>query len=165
VIVDNHTIAQRLTHHAHTVEREQGNLYRARAYRRAAATVLSLDRPLEDILAAEGLRGLEALPGIGSHLAYTLEGLVRSGEFRTMGDEDGSTLPAHRLTSLPGVGPRLAQQIRDHLGITTLEDLQAAAHAGRLRQVGVGAKRLRGILDVLEVRLGRTAQPQAVDFE
>jgi hypothetical protein len=45
--------------------------------------------------------------------------------------------------------------IRDHLGISTLEDLERAAHDGRLTKLGVGPKRLRGLIDALAGRLGR----------
>jgi DNA polymerase (family 10) len=82
--MDNRTIAQRLTEYARSLDGREPNLYRVRAYRRAAETVLTLDRPVEDIVTAEGRAGLEALPGIGSHLSYTIDGLVRTGEFRTI---------------------------------------------------------------------------------
>lgn len=88
--MDNRTIAKRLTEHANFLYRRQENLYRVRAYRRAAQVVLGLDRPLADLLAEEGRDGLETLPGIGSHLSFTLEGLVRTGEFRTMASEEES---------------------------------------------------------------------------
>jgi DNA polymerase/3'-5' exonuclease PolX len=81
--MDNYTIAQRLTAYAHHLEESAPSLYRSRAYRRAASTLLGLDRPAAEIVAAEGRKGLQALPGIGAHLAYTIEELVRTGEFRT----------------------------------------------------------------------------------
>ncbi len=62
--------------------RSRSNLYRARAYSNAAWSVRPQDRPLEDVLEQEGRRGLAALPAIGAHLAYTIEELIRSGEFR-----------------------------------------------------------------------------------
>jgi hypothetical protein len=41
-----------------------------------------------EILDDEGRQGLEALPAIGRHLAYTIEKLVRTGEFRTVNGDD-----------------------------------------------------------------------------
>ena len=84
----------------------------------------------------QGRAGLEALPGIGASLAYTIEGLVRTGEFRTLRPEGGHIDPERLLTSLPGVGPQLAHLLRERLGITTLEELERAAHEGRLAEVG-----------------------------
>jgi hypothetical protein len=54
--------------------------------------------------------------------------------------------------------------LHDDLGLETLEQLETAAHDGRLENVaGVGAKRLAGIRDTLAHRLGRVRkQPPAV---
>jgi hypothetical protein len=153
--MDNPTIAKKLLEYAQYLDTQETNLYRARAYRRAADTVLSLSEPLADLVAAKGRSGLEELPGIGSHLSYTLAELVRTGEFHTLNPDDGQIDPEQLLTSLPGVGPHLARQIRDQLGVTTLEELEQAAHDGRLSRVGVGPKRVRGIRDALAGRLGR----------
>jgi hypothetical protein len=153
--MDNRTIAQKLLNYAGYLEGREANLYRVRAYRRAADTLLTLDRPLADIVTTEGRRGLEALPGIGRHLSYTLDGLITTGEFRTMDGNDGHVDPESLLTSLPGVGPHLARRIHDRLGISTLQELERAAHEGRLHELGIGAKRLRGLIDALSGRLGR----------
>lgn len=82
--MDNRAIADRLTSHAHHLECEKSNLFRVRAYRRAAQTVLGLDEPVEQMVARDGRKGLRRLEGIGPHLAFTIEQLVRTGEFRTL---------------------------------------------------------------------------------
>jgi DNA polymerase/3'-5' exonuclease PolX len=81
--MDNQAIAQKLRDYAAELSRRQESLYRVRAFRQAVLTVQSLSRPLAELVAEEGRRGLEALPGIGRSLAYTIEGLVRTGEFHT----------------------------------------------------------------------------------
>jgi DNA polymerase (family 10) len=163
--MENRTIADRLTEYARYLDCRDANPYRARAYRRAAETVLSLDRPLADIVAERGRAGLEELPGIGAHLSYTIDGLVRTGELRTM-DSDGGHIDAERLfASLPGIGPMLARQIRDKLGIQTLEELEKAAYEGRLSDVQIGPKRLRGIQDALSGRLSRRRLPERIRGE
>jgi DNA polymerase/3'-5' exonuclease PolX len=81
--MDNQTIAQKLRDYAAQLARRQESLYRVRAYRQAVLTVQALSRPLTDLVAEEGRAGLEALPGIGRSIAYTIEGLVRTGEFHT----------------------------------------------------------------------------------
>jgi hypothetical protein len=153
--MDNASIAKKLSDYATYLEAEEGNVYRVRAYRRAAETVRNLDRSLQEVLDTEGRTGLEALPGIGSHLSYTLETLLRTGEFRTLRPDGGHIDPERLLTSLPGVGPQLARTLHEQLGITTLEELERAAHEGRLLGLGIGAKRLRGLIDSLAGRLGR----------
>jgi DNA polymerase (family 10) len=81
--MDNLAIAQRLREHANHLDGQDGNLFRVRAYRQAALVVMGLDRPLSELIAEQGSEGLAALPGIGTHLAFTIEHLVRTGEFRT----------------------------------------------------------------------------------
>jgi hypothetical protein len=163
--MDNRTIAQRLREYADYLESQEMNVYRVRAYRRAAETILALDRPLTEVVALEGRAGLEALPGIGPHLSFTLEGLARDGEFRTLGTGGGRIDPERLLLSIPGIGPRLARQLHDELGVTTLEGLEMAAHDGRLARLGVGPKRLRGIIDSLAGRLGGARRPEPVGRE
>jgi DNA polymerase (family 10) len=163
--MDNTTIARKLNEYATYLEGEESNVYRVRAYRRGAETVLAQPRPLAEVLAAKGRAGLEELPGIGSSLAYTIEGLIRTGEFRTLRPDAGHVDPERLLTSLPGVGRQLARVLHERLGITTLEDLERAAHEGRLAQAGVGPKRLRGLIDALAGRLRRTRLPEPIQGE
>src|SRR5690349_5110124 len=128
--MDNRTVAQKLIDYANFLEGEEPNVYRVRAYRRAAETVLSLEKPVAELVEARGRDGLEELPGIGPSLAYTIELFVRTGEFRTLRPDGGHVDPERLLTSLPGVGPHLARALHDRLGITTLEELERAAHEG-----------------------------------
>jgi DNA polymerase/3'-5' exonuclease PolX len=78
--MDNRVIAQKLTQVARYLGEQEASLYRARAYRRAAETVLGLDEPIADIVARHGRRGLQELPGIGPGIARTIETLVHTGE-------------------------------------------------------------------------------------
>lgn len=150
--MNNTTISKRLLEHAATLEGNGHNLYRVRSYRRAASVVQMLPRPVSELLAEGGRQALETVPGIGEHLSYTLEGLVRTGELKTMGADAGPVDPEQTLTSLPGVGPRLALRLREELGITSVEEVEQAAHDGRLGRVGIGPKRLRTLLEVLAGR-------------
>jgi DNA polymerase (family 10) len=160
--MDNRTIAKKLTEYAQYLEGEEGNVYRARAYRRAAETAQAFERPMADVVAEKGRAGLEELPGIGQSLAFTIEGLVRTGEFRTLRSPEAAIDPERLLTSLPGIGPRLAHDLHDKLGIDTLEKLEAAAHSGRLAEVGIGPKRLRGLKDALAGRFQHSRVPEPV---
>ena len=92
--MDNIAIAQQLLEVAHTLEEKQVNLFRVRAYRRAAQIIRGLDRPVEDILADAGRKALKELPGIGVSLSAKIETLVRTGEFPTLKEEAGTLLVA-----------------------------------------------------------------------
>jgi hypothetical protein len=163
--MDNQTIARKLNDYATYLEGEDSNAYRVRAYRRAAATVLAQESSLAEVVREKGRAGLEELEGIGSSLAYTIEGLVRTGEFRTLRTNAGHADPERLLTSLPGVGRQLAHVLHEQLGITTLEEMERAAHDGRLAGVGVGPKRLRGLIDALAGRLRRSRLPEPIHGE
>jgi DNA polymerase (family X) len=68
----------------------------------------------------------------------------------------GKTDPEALLQSVPGLGPTLAKRIHQELDIDSLEDLEVAAHDGRLRDLaGIGVKKLAGIEEPLSARLGR----------
>jgi DNA polymerase (family X) len=68
--------------------------------------------------------------------------------------------PVSLLASIPGIGSALAHRLHDDLHIETLEQLEMAAHDGRLADIeGVGPKKLQGIIDSLTARLGRVRRP------
>jgi DNA polymerase/3'-5' exonuclease PolX len=99
--MDNRTIARRLREYARYLERQADNLYRVKAYRQAAAIVESYSQPVEDLLKSGGRACLEALPGIGDHLSYTIEELVKTGEFHTVHSPREFLAPKRIEASLP----------------------------------------------------------------
>ena len=153
--MDNKTIAQHLLDHATRLEATKKNLYRVRAFRRAASLIKMMPRELSELYAEGGKAELEMLPGIGKHIAFTLVELLEAGQFRTLGDEVAPYDPERALTSLPGVGAQTAYQLREQLGIHTLDEVEEAAQDGRLEQIGMGPKRIRNVLESLEGRRRR----------
>ena len=85
--MDNRTIAQQLLTRAHFLEKKHASLYRVQAYRRAAETILGLERPVEEIVAGEGRKALRQLPGIGPKMSVRIETLVRTGEITTLNED------------------------------------------------------------------------------
>jgi hypothetical protein len=149
--LDNAAAARRLEQAAAILEAQDANVYRVRAYRTAAETVRRLDRPAADILREGGRKALMELPGIGDRLASTLEQLLLTGQMPHL--EGLGAKPEDIFGSVSGIGPAMARQIYDRLHIETLEDLERAAHDGRLADVpGIGPKRLRGIREALAGR-------------
>jgi DNA polymerase/3'-5' exonuclease PolX len=102
--MDNRIIARRLREYARFLEGQNENLYRVKAYRNAAAVVESLRRPVCELLAEGGRPLLESLPGIGEHLAYTVEALVRTGEFHTVHSPREFLAPERIAACLPDAG-------------------------------------------------------------
>ncbi len=163
--MDNATIARKLMEYADYLEGEDTNVHRVRAYRRAAEAVLAEAQSLSEIVAEKGRAGLEELPGIGARLGYTIEGLIRTGAFHTLKPDAGPIGPEQSLTSLPGIGRQLAHKLHELLGISTVDELERAAHEGRLDRAGVGPKRLRGLMDALDERLQRTRSSESLPGE
>jgi DNA polymerase (family 10) len=143
---------------------QDANPFRSRAYRRAAEVLRHLDRPVSDILAAGGTTALERLPDVGESLARTIRDIVRFGYSPMLERLRGDADPARLLASVPGIGKRLAIRLHDELHLETLEDLEAAAHDGRLERLrAFGPKRLAGVRAVLAERLGRVRVPPPPD--
>lgn len=152
----NLEVARHLDEVANLLAEQDANPFRIRAYQDAAESVRRLDRPVSEILDAEGLEGLRVRAGVGWGLAGTIRELAVTGRLPLLDRLRGESDPVALLTTVPGVGRTLAERLHDELGIATLEELEAAAHDGRLARVpGIGTKRLAAIQGSLAARLGR----------
>jgi putative hydrolase len=162
----NIQIAQRLEEVASILEVQGANPYRVDAYRRAALTLRDQREPVSALLEREGLEGLLKLPGVGDRIALVIRDIVLTGRFPMLEHLRGEVDPVDVLQSVPGIGRVQAERLHHDLGIDTLEDLEAAAHDGRLASLaGFGAKRIAGIADSLASRLGRVRRPQPAPDE
>jgi DNA polymerase/3'-5' exonuclease PolX len=74
--MDNVAIAHELLRQARDLAAHGDNLYRVRAYRRAAAELLGETRPVTEIVVEFGPRGLMVIPGVGPSLAKTIAELA-----------------------------------------------------------------------------------------
>ena len=156
----NEDIAGRLDEISRLLAAQGADAFRVRAYARAAGTLRRLTKPVSEILEREGLEGLQALPGIGESIARAIRDVLAHGRLAMLERLRGEGDPVKLLASVPGIGRGLADRLHHDLGIETLEDLEAAAHDGRLEQAfGIGPKRLAGIRDSLAHRLARIKPP------
>lgn len=122
--------------------------YKPRAYRRAAENIR--DHPVAiEALAAEGTEALTDIEGVGDAIAEKIVQYVETGEIDELA-ELRAEMPVEigELTAVEGVGPKTVADLYDELGITDLDELEAAAEAGRIRDIrGYGAKTEENILD------------------
>jgi DNA polymerase (family 10) len=126
------------------------------AYRRAATRIRESPSPIAE-LALDGKA--TDLPGIGKTIQEKVREVVEDGEIHAL------TRRRQRVPEgvvdflrLPGVGPKTAARIWTQLGITTLDDLGAAAEAGRLRDLpGMGQRSEEKIRTALAAGAGRKA--------
>jgi len=80
--MSNIEIAHKLQEYARELRKHRDNLFRVRAYNLAAQTLMRLDKPVEDLVHEKGRNALEELPGIGKHIAWSIEHFVQTGEWR-----------------------------------------------------------------------------------
>ncbi len=157
--VGNQDVAELLDEVAELLDAQGAGHYRALAYRRAAETVRGLDFPLADVVESGGEDALTALPAIGENLARHILEILETGELQLLERLRGAAGPEALFETVPGIGPTLAEEIHESLGIESLEELEMAAHDGRLATVrGFGPRRLRAVRESLEARLGRRSR-------
>jgi len=127
--------------------RQQGaNPFRVTAYVHAAEALEALHEDARIVLRERGLDGLTALPSIGTGLAAAIAEMAASGRLSRLDRLRGAADPEVLLRSVPGIGIALARELHETLGVTTLEELEVAAHDGRLERLPrVGPRRAAAI--------------------
>lgn len=138
--------------------------FRFFSYRRAAETIRELPRDLRAI-AAEG--GLTDIPNIGKTLAEKIVEMLETGELQFY-NRLAAEIPAGvvEIMNINGVGPKKAKLFWESLNITSIAELEAAAKAGKLRDLpSMGAKSEQKVLDgiaALARKSGRTLLGKAL---
>jgi len=143
----NDEVATRLEEFADLLE-ATGVEYKPTAYRRAAENVRDHPAPIEG-LAAEGEDAVAEIDRVGDAIAAKIVEYVETGEMEEL-SELREELPVDMagLTAVEGVGPKTVGSLYDALGVTDLDELEAAAEAGEIQTVsGFGAKTEENIRD------------------
>ena len=124
--------------------------FKPRAYRKAARTVESLSRPIEEILEKGELQNLS---GVGKSIALKISEIIETGTSQYY-EQLKSEIPVdiEELNSIEGMGPKTIELLYKTLGITTLQDLENAARQHRIRDIkGLGPKTEENILAHIEL--------------
>ena len=119
--------------------------FKAKAYNAGARSIQAvgdLDRLVRE-------DQLTTLPRIGSALASQIKQLYLTGESSVLNELRKEFPPGIiQLSLVPGLSLAKIKQLHDELGITSIEELKAAAEAGRLRDLkGFGAKTEQRLLE------------------
>jgi DNA polymerase (family 10) len=155
----NKDIARILDRIADLLETQDANPFRIRSYRQGAESVRNWDQPVAKIAEQGDHQALKAIPDIGDSLAGLIEEVVQRGRSSLLSRLQGEVSPVDVFTRVPGIGKELAQRIADQLGINSLEELELAAHDGRLEQVeGFGKQRVNSVKVSLAGMLSGAAQ-------
>jgi DNA polymerase (family 10) len=130
--------------------------YKVLAYSTAAKAIRESPVSIAELAAAG--RATE-VPGVGKTLAEKIDMLLESGEIPAavkLKEKFPPTLI--EVTRVPGLGAKTAKRLFDELGISSLEELKAAAESQQIRAVkGLGPKVEENVLAALE-RLGEPGE-------
>ena len=130
---------------AKILEIKGGNVFRIRAYERAAQNIEGLSRDIEDF--AGGGR-LTEIPGIGKDLSERIKEFIKTGKVKIYEDLK-KTVPQGllELLNIPSVGPKTAKLLSEKLNIKSIADLEKAIKKNKLRGIfGIKEKTVENIL-------------------
>jgi DNA polymerase (family 10) len=162
--LDNLAVARILSEIGDMLELKGENPFKIRAYRNGADIVANTPEPVAGLDA----KGLQQWAGIGKDLSARIIEICQTGTCAIYQELLAHFPPSLLdLLRLQGVGPKTVALLYGELGIASLEDLEAAAKAGRLRALkGMGAKKEQLLLRALEERkqhANRHLLPDAAD--
>ena len=129
----------------------KGVRFKPYAYRRVAQAIVTLPEDIAD-LAREGR--LSEINGVGKGIAGRITEIIETGRLGYL-ESLREELPegVQELTRIEGIGPKRALFLSRELGIQGIDDLEAAATAGRIRDLpGFGEKSEENILAGIRMR-------------
>ncbi len=156
--LSNRDIADLFERIANLLEIKGESVHRYLAYANAAESIRALPRDLRAI-AAEG--GLTDIPKIGKTLAAKIEELLDTGKLEFY-DKLAAEIPPSlvEVMRINGVGAKKARLFWEKLQLDSIAAVEAAAKAGKLRDLpGMGVKSEQKILEsiaALARQTGRT---------
>lgn len=157
----NNQIAGLLEHIADLLEAQDENPFRIRAYRQGAQTIREHEKPIAELIHQGKFDQIRELPNIGGGLAAVIGEYVSDERSSLLDDLEAKVSPADVFERVPGIGAELAQRIVEQLDIRSLEELEEAAHDGRLAEVeGFGKRRIEAVEQSLAGMLSRSARRQ-----
>ena len=113
---------------ADLLEIQEANPFRVRAYRNASRTITSTAESFATLVADGG--DLTKFKGIGKDLAKQIEQIVTTGDHDLLAELREEIPPGVvSMLRIPGVGPKKVATFFNTLGLTTLDELKAAAEA------------------------------------
>ncbi|MBI4379861.1 MAG: DNA polymerase/3'-5' exonuclease PolX [candidate division NC10 bacterium] len=155
----NLEIAKLFNEIADLLEIKDENVFKIRAYRRAAMNLESLTEEIEAV-AARG--GLTEIAGIGKDLAAKIGQALDRGRIEYL-EELRREIPRGvvELMAIPGVGPKTAKLLFEKLQVDSVEKLEALAQEGKLLGLpGIKQKTIENIVKGIQVvKKGRERMP------
>lgn len=126
--------------------------FKPRAYEKAAGAIEATDTPIAEHYRTGGFKAVEKIPGVGKSIAEKIATLITTGKLPYLEElREKNPIDIERLTTIEGIGPKMIKTLNQFLGVRTVEDLERAAEAGKIRQLPrFGEKSERKILKGIE---------------
>ncbi len=114
----------------------EGVPFKPRAYEKVAYAVEAVDEPLAEVYRRGGLKAIEEIPGVGKNIGEKIATLIETGRLPYYEELRRKTpVDVTGLRAIEGLGPKMIKALYDHLEVRTVEDLEAAAQAGKIRDL------------------------------
>jgi DNA polymerase (family X) len=148
--MENKGIADIFTEIADILDILGENPFRIRSYRNAARTIEDLGQSVGTMV--QGGQNLEEIPGIGKSISEKIEEILATGKCQSLEELRIKVPPGLTdLLKLEGLGPKKVKALYDELGVNSVDRLEKAAQAGKLRDLpGMGLKTEEKILRSIE---------------
>lgn len=150
-VMKNQEISQILYEIGQYLEMEEV-AFKPRAYEKAAHSIESLEEDIAEVYKRGGLAALQEIPGVGASIAEKIAEFIKTGKIKYY-EELRKKYPVAigELSSIEGVGPKMALKLYRKLKIKSVDDLEKAAKAGKIRKLeGFGPKSEENILKGIE---------------
>ena len=157
--MDNETIARTFLELADVLELLDEVPFKVRAFRAAARAIEGIGEPIAPKIKNDTLGKVH---GIGEGVVRRMKELVETGKLSELETQKKKLPPGlMELMNLPGVGIKTAQQVWKERKITTIDALEKAARAGKLRDLPrFGQKREEKLLASIEAFRKRASAPK-----
>lgn len=144
-------VAEVLVNIGTLLELKGENPFKTRAYLNAARALESMSESLEKVI-ADGRLG--EIKGIGEAINKKIVELVSTGKLAYYEELKAATPPGLvAMLDVPGLGPKKIKVLHDELGITSIEQLEAACKDGRVGDLrGFGARTAQNICEGISRR-------------
>jgi DNA polymerase (family 10) len=119
---------------ADLLELKGENVFKIRAYQKAARAIEHYPRELEAMI-EEG-EDLQSIPGVGEAIAKKTAELITTGKLGYYENLKAEfPLGITTLLAIPGIGPKTANKLSSELGVSSVEELERAINDGRVAKL------------------------------
>ena len=127
------------------------DIYKIRAYRRAALNIKEHAQPLEDIYNGKA-DNFKEIPGVGDQIAKKIEEILTTGRLKKHDDLLKRITPeVLEMLKIPGVGPMHVKIIKEKLKLKNIDELKKACLNDRISKLdGFGEKSQENILSSIK---------------